>query len=112
MAQAHLESEQPAELIAQLKDAEERLKNLTGDMDVFSFYLEEIRKLLAQPENFIRLNVTSLRLSDMCIKVDSDAEQPANDVSFTELDITNVMKRIVTIVRYNRDDINCKKPLF
>lgn len=112
LVQAHLESEQPAELMAQLKEAENRLKNLTGDMDVFSFYLEEVRKILAHPENFIRLNVTSLRLSDMCIKVDSDAEQSANDVSFTELEISNVMKRVVTIVRYNRNDINCKKPLF
>lgn len=112
LAQAHLESEQSAELVAQLKEAENQLKNLTGDMDVFSFYLEVIRKILAQPEKFIRLNVTNLRLSDMCIKVDADATQPANDVCFTELDITHVMKRVVTIVRYSRDDISCKKQVF
>lgn len=112
LAQAHPESEQPAELSEQLKDAETRLKNLTGDMDVFSFYLEEIRKILAQPENFIRLNVINLRLSDMCIKVDKDTAQSANDVRYAELDITNVMKRVVTIVRYNRDDIYCNKQLF
>lgn len=112
LVQAHIESEQSAELTEQIKDAESRLKNLTGDMDVFSFYLDVIKKILAQPENFIRLNVTSLRLSDMCIIVDDDAEQSANDVSFTEIDITDVMKRVVTIVRYNKDDISCKKQPF
>ena len=109
LTQAHLESEQPAELAAQLKEIEKRLKNMTGDMDVFSFYLEVIRKIFSQPEKFIRLNVASLRLSDMCIIVDADSAQPANDVCFTEIEIANVLKRVITIVRYNRDDINCKK---
>lgn len=112
LAQAHVESDQPAALAAQLKEAESRLKNLTGDMDVFSFYLDVIKKILAQPENFIRLNVSNMRLSDMCVIVDNDAEQSANDVSYTEIDITDVMKRVVTIVRYHRDDISCKKQPF
>ncbi len=83
-----------------------------GDMDVFSFYLEEIRKILAHPENFIQLNESCLRLSDMRIKVDDETTQPANDICFTELDITNVMKRVVTTVRYNREDISCEKQPF
>ena len=112
LVQAHIESEQSAELAEQLKQVESKLKNLTGDMDVFSFYLDVIKKILAQPEDFIRLNVSRLRLSDTCVIVDNDAEQPANDVSFSEIDITDVMKRVVTIVRYNRDDISCKKQLF
>jgi hypothetical protein len=111
LAQAHIESVQSAELAVQLEEAETRLKDLTGDMDVFSFYLKEIKKILSQPEKFIRLNVNCLRLSDMCIKVDTDTTQ-ANDVCFTELEITNVMKRVVTTVRYNREDINCKKQPF
>lgn len=112
LLQAHQALDPSAELAAQLKEAESRIKNLTGDKDVFSFYLEEIRRILAHPENFLRLNVTSIRLTDMSIIVDAEATQPANDVCFTELEITNVMKRVVTIVRYNRDDINCKKQYF
>jgi hypothetical protein len=112
LAQAHIESEQSADLSVLLEEAETRLKNMTGDMDVFSFYLEEIRKILAQPENFIQLNVTSFRLNDMGIKVDDSAAQSANVVSYSELEITNVMKRVVTIVRYNRNDINCNKQRF
>ena len=112
LLQAHQALDSSAELDEQLKEAESRIKNLTGDKDVFSFYLKEICMILAHPEKFLRLNVTNIRLTDMAIIVDAEATQPANNVCFTELEITNVMKRVVTIVRYNRDDINCKKQYF
>jgi hypothetical protein len=107
LAQAYMESEKTADLESALKDTETRLKNLTGDMDVFSFYLEEIRKIFACPEDFIQLSKDNFRLSNMCVKVDDHDEQSANDVCFTELKITNVMKHVVTVVRYNKGDINC-----
>ena len=107
LAEAHFESEQCNNLAAELKDAETRLKSITGDRDVLSFYLEEIRKVLAQPENFIQLNVACFHLSDMGIMLEGDAAQSVNAVCFSELEITNVMKRVVTIIRYNRNEINC-----
>ena len=107
LAQAYMESEQAADLKAELKNTETRLKNLTGDMDIFSFYLEEIRKIFASPDDFIQLSKNNFRLNNMCVKVDDHDEQSANDVCFTELKITNVMKHVVTVVRYNKGDINC-----
>lgn len=108
LAEAHIESEQCSDLAEELKQAETRLKNITGNRDVFTFYLEEIRKILAQPEKFIQLNVSCFRLSDMGIMLEADAAQFVNAVCFSELEISNVMKRVVTIIRYNRNEINCR----
>ena len=82
---------------------------MVGDKDVFSFYLEEIRKVFAHSEDFIQLNETFCRLNDMGIKVDANTTQSANAVCFSEVEIANVMKRVVTIVCYNRNDIDCRQ---
>lgn len=108
LAEAHFQSEQCASLAEELQEAETRLKNIMGDRDVLSFYLEEIRKVLAQPENFIQVNVACFRLNDMGIMLDGDAAQSVNTVCFSELEITNVMKRVVAIIRYRRSEIHCQ----
>lgn len=108
LAEAHIESEQCSNLAEELKQAETRLHKITGDSDVLSFYLEEIRKILAQPENFIQLNRACFHLSDMGIKLDVEAAHSDDAVCFSELEITNVMKRVVTIIRYNKNEINCR----
>lgn len=108
LAEAHIESEQCSKLAEELKQAETRLKNITGDRDVLTFYLEEIRKILAQPENFIQLNRACFHLNDMGIRLEGEAAQSVNAVCFSELEIANVMKRVVTIIRYNRNEINCR----
>ncbi|MDH5611930.1 MAG: hypothetical protein OEY66_05685 [Gammaproteobacteria bacterium] len=107
LAQAHLDSEQHANLAVELKEAETRLENITGDRDVFSFYLEEIRKVLAQPEKFIQINTVCFHLNDMGIKLEGEAAQSVNAVCFAELEIVNVMKRVVAVICYNKNDINC-----
>ena len=108
LAEAHFESERCADIAAELKQAESKLANITGDKDVLSFYLEEIRKVLAQPEKFIQLNQACFHLNDMGIKLDSDAAKLVDAVCFSELEITNVMKRVVAVIRYNKNEINCR----
>jgi hypothetical protein len=108
LAAAHLDSEKSESCAVQCEEAETRLRNMVGDNDVFSFYLEEIRKVFSRAEEFIQLNETFCRLNDMGIKVDDNAEQPAHAVCFSEVEIANVMKRVVTTVYYNRNDIDCR----
>jgi hypothetical protein len=107
LSSAHVDSEQCADLTVELKEAETRLENITGDRDVFSFYLEEIRKVLAQPEKFIQINTVYFHLNDMGIKLEGKAAQSVNAVSFSELEIANVMKRVVAVICYNKNEINC-----
>ena len=111
LAEAHFDSEESLKLEAELKETQSRLEKMTGDKDILTFYLEEIIKILKEPEKFIQLNVACFRLNDMGIIINNDDKQSTNVVCFSELEITNVMKRVVTIVCYNKDEINCSKQL-
>ena len=42
-----------------------------------------------------------------CIKVDGHTPQSASTVCFSELEIADVMKRVVTVVRFARQDMHC-----
>jgi hypothetical protein len=87
------------------KKTGKKLEKMLGNQDVFSFYLDEIKKIFSKPEDFIQLNVACFRLSDMRIKVDDKSPQAANTVCFSELEIANVMKRVVAVVCYSRDEM-------
>lgn len=87
-------------------EADEKLLNSMLDhKDVFSFYLEEIREIFSAPDQFIHLNADRFRLTDMRIKVSDEATQAANNVTFAEIEIINVLKRIVAIIHYQRDEL-------
>jgi len=112
LAEAHGGDDQSEDIKTKIAEAERTLERMPGSQGVLSFYLEEVRNIFARPEEFIRLNVACFRLTDMGIKVNGDTPQPANTVCFSELEITNVMKRVVTVVRYARDDMNCPDKSF
>ena len=105
LAAAHEGKEQPEDLKKQLAEAEQKLDQLPGTQDALPFYLDEIRKILGKPDDFIRLNVACFRLTDMGIMVNDKSPQPVNTVCFSELEIADVMKRVVTVVRYTRDEM-------
>lgn len=108
LAEAHFVSEQAGDIAEELKQAEERLNTMTGDKDVLSFYLDEIRSVLAKPEDFIQLNQACFHLNDMGIKLEGNAGNVVDAVCFSELEIRNVMKRVVAVIRYNRNEIECR----
>ena len=68
-------------------------------------YLDEMRKILTHPDDFILMHVACFRLTDMGIQVDIASSQPSNTVCFSELEVARVLKRVVTIVRYPRAEM-------
>jgi hypothetical protein len=105
MAEGHANKHQSEGLETQCREAGNKLEKMLGRLDVLSFYLDEVRRILSKPENFIQLNVACFRLSDMRIKVDDNAPEIANTVCFSELEIANVLKRVVAVASYSRDEM-------
>ena len=105
LAEGHADKWQSEELERQCHEAGQQLEKMLGKQDVLSFYLDEIRNILSQPDDFIQLNTACFRLSDMRIKLDDNAPQAANTVCFSEIEIANVMKRVVAVVSYSRDEM-------
>ena len=109
--ESHADPDNSDKLTQEIQATEEQLEKMIGDKDVLSFYLDEIKKILEQANEFIQLKVICYRLNDMGIIVDNNSTEHTNEVCFSELEIANVMKRVVTIVSYDKKEINCNKQL-
>ena len=111
LAEVTFNTEQVSQIQQKIKQAEVRLETMMGEQDVLSFYLQEIRKVISQPERFININKTCVRLNDMGIEVD-DSHLSTKEICFSEVEILNVMKRVVVIICYDRNEINCHQKTF
>lgn len=90
---------QPIEEIeSHLRSTEDRLRQLPANEHVLETYLEEIQRIFNRPEDFIQMNVSCFRLNHMGIKVDANSPDSADTVCFSELEIAQVLKRVVTLV--------------
>jgi len=102
-------------LIATATDAEQQIEDIEGDLritegklrqlpaseQVLDTYLGEIQQVMSQPERFIQMNEVCLRLNNMGIIADTDASHAVNTVCFSELEIAEVLKRVVTVVHFS-----------
>jgi hypothetical protein len=89
------------------------------DMESSAVYIEtpdnhlgQVRTILANPENMIRLNHVSLNLTRMGVKVEDNSTQSASKIELAELEINNVWRRIIVIVKYPRNEMLEKTDFF
>lgn len=74
--------------------------------------LELVKNMLMYPEKIIRLNHIIMNLTRMGVKVDGASNQPANKIELAELEITDVWRRIILIVKYPRNEMLAKNDFF
>jgi len=68
-------------------------------------YMEMLVEQLRLPKKLIRLQDQLLRVSKMGIKLPLDSALPSNKVRLHEVEIDGEQARIVTLVRYPRDEL-------
>lgn len=85
--------------------AEAKLKLMPATHDAPREYLREVRAILEQPQAFIQLRRVSFQLTKLGIKADASSSHPTNSVELAEIEIINVLKRVVLIVRYPRAEM-------
>jgi len=88
--------------------AEAKLKLMPATRDAPRDYLHEVRALLEQPQAFIQLRRVSFQLTKLGIKTDASSPHPTNTVDLAEIEITNVLKRVVLIARYPRSEMQAE----
>jgi hypothetical protein len=74
--------------------------------------LNRVLEILAHPENMVRLNHISMNLTLMGILVKEGSSQASNKIGFTEIEINNVWRRTILLVRYPRSEMKSKENLF
>ena len=105
LTQEKIDAEHSPSIAIKLANAEKRLETMLGKQDVLSFYLNEIINIFSKPEAFIEINVACFRLNDMGVMIEDDIPS-TNTVCFSELVISNVLKRVVTIVSFDKAELN------
>jgi hypothetical protein len=89
----------------ELAETERKLREVPAALDAPRDYLNEVARILAHPEKFISLRQEHLNLTRLSIKADSQSSQSANAITLAELEIPDVLKRVVTIVHYPRAEM-------
>jgi hypothetical protein len=67
--------------------------------------LREVQNVFSSPDDYMRIQKTTLLLNWMCIKVDKHSEQPRNTVNLTEVSIGEDAPRVVTLVKFAGEEL-------
>ncbi|MDH5394082.1 MAG: hypothetical protein OEY11_12910 [Gammaproteobacteria bacterium] len=92
-----------------IQENENKLSQLPASWDTPKYYIEMIKEILQQPEQFIRISSKSFNLSKTGVTSTAAFSEPADTIAFNEIVISNVLQRVVEIVRYPRNDIREKQ---
>ena len=88
------------------------VESSTGYIETPGDHLEQVRNILAHPEKMIRLNHVSLNLTRMGVKVEDNSTQSSSKIELAELEINDTWRRIITIVKYPRNEMLEKTDFF
>lgn len=67
--------------------------------------LNQVHAVFQRPDDFIRIQKSTLRLNKMCIKIDEHSTQPCNKINLTEVVIGEESPRVVTLAKFPRDEL-------
>lgn len=90
----------------QLAEAEEQLSNLPVNRNAPLGYLEEVKRILLHPEEFITLTITPLKLNRMSIKVSDGSSGAYSNICLAEIQVAQVLKHVIAIVRLPRSEMS------
>jgi hypothetical protein len=66
--------------------------------------LDQVVEVFSQPDEFVRLSKSSLRLNKMGIKISEDSPQPGNQLDLTEVTIGDDRPRVVTLATFPKKE--------
>jgi len=77
---------------------------------VLDDYIAGISTVLADPERYVKRATVQLRINRMNIKVESP-DEPADELTFSEVTIGGRPPRVVVLTRFPRSDMLVKGPV-
>jgi hypothetical protein len=101
-----------AEIEALERELAERSANLTeakASLATLDGYIEQVKGVLANPEQHLKLEKISMCVNRMGIKVPEDSTEPFNDLTLTEISVGPNLTRVVAVVRCARDEMPLKE---
>ena len=92
-------------ILEKIEENEIKLKEMPPKWKLPNYYIEQVNHILNHPEAFIRLETSYVNISKMGIKVNDKSSKDASLIRLDELTIDNVLKRVIVIVSYPRNEM-------
>ena len=93
---------QTQESLEVLSDINRKLEEIKADLDTPEDLLEHLNAVLLNPEQHLRLETVSLKLSRLGILLEPSSIEPANEFTVAEFEMGQALKRAVIWVRAER----------
>ncbi len=88
-----------------LSDINRKLEEIKADLDTPEDRFEHLNAILLNPEQHLRLETVSLKLSRLGIRLDPSSTEPANAFTVAEFEMEQTLKRAVVWVRVERPSV-------
>ena len=92
-------------ILEQIAETEDELKKVPPQWELPNYYIEQVKNILEHPEEFIRLEQVFVNINNMGIKISDESNKDGSLIRLDELTIDNVLKRVVVIVCYPRNEM-------
>jgi len=101
----HQGSQAHANMTNEIEDIREKLRAIEGKLmsarpATPQESLNHVNGVLKQPDKYIQLNKSTLRLDKMGIRIDENSSRPCNNIDLTEVIIGEEQPRVVTLARF------------
>ena len=90
---------QTQESLEVLGDIKRKLEEIKAELDTPEDRLEHLNAVLLNPEQHLRLETVSLKLSRLGIRLDSSSTEPANEFTVAEFELGQDPKRVLLWIR-------------
>jgi hypothetical protein len=88
-----------------LEDITGKLKEIKAQLDTPEDRLEHLNAILLNPEQHLRLETVSLKLSRLGIRLDPSSTEPANEFTVAEFELGQDPKRVLLWVRIEQSSV-------
>ena len=106
-----LEGEDVGELQEQQRQTNEALDHARARLTTLDDYIDRMTDVLAHPEQHLKLDCTTLRLSKMNIKLDRDSTPEGYDLDLNEITLGR-LQRVIMLTRFHRGELLARKDFF
>jgi hypothetical protein len=88
-----------------LNGIKRKLEEIKADLDTPEDRFEHLNAVLLNPEQHLRLETVSLKLSRLGIRLESSSTEPANEFTVAEFEMGQALKRAAVWVRAERTSV-------
>jgi len=92
-------------MLEQIAETEDKLNKIAPQWELPHYYIDQAKNILEHPEEFIRLEPVFVNINKMGIKISDESKKDGSLIRLDELTIDNVLKRVVVIVSYPRNEM-------